>query len=69
MRGGVCMSLDYFEGKWEQARGLIQQKWGKLTKNDMDIINGDIKMLMGKIQEKYGISEKDVKKALKDMGF
>lgn len=63
------MSKDYFEGKWEQVTGLIQKKWGKLTKNDMDVINGDIKMLAGKIQEKYGISEKDVMEALKELGL
>jgi len=53
------MNWDKVEGKWKQLRGRVQQKWGELTDDDMDVIAGKREMLCGKIQERYGIT-KDV---------
>ena len=43
-----------FEGKWKQLKGLAQQKWGKLTGDDLDRIQGKRTELVGAIQERYG---------------
>ncbi len=32
------MNKDVFEGKWEQIKGDVQKKWGKLTNDDLDVI-------------------------------
>lgn len=50
------MNWDQVEGKWTQIKGSVKQKWGKLTDDDLDIIAGKQDQLIGKIQERYGLS-------------
>lgn len=52
------MDADRIKGNWKQLRGTVQKQWGKLTNDDLDIIEGDRDRLVGRIQELYGI-EKD----------
>ena len=58
------MNEDILKGKWKQLEGEIQKEWGKLTKNDLEQINGEAKMLAGKIQEKYGQTSEEAKKGV-----
>jgi uncharacterized protein YjbJ (UPF0337 family) len=58
------MNWDQIEGKWKQAKGEVKQKWGKLTDDDLDVINGKQDVLVGKIQERYGISKEEAQKQL-----
>jgi uncharacterized protein YjbJ (UPF0337 family) len=44
------------EGKWKQYQGKAKEKWGKLTDDDIDVIDGKRQQLVGKIQEHYGIA-------------
>lgn len=60
------MNKDIFEGKWEQLKGNVQKKWGKLTNDDLDLIKGNTKELAGKIQEKYGVSKAEAEKQIED---
>lgn len=60
------MNKDIFEGKWEQFKGEVQKKWGKLTDDDLDVINGNRKKLAGKIQEKYGVTKEEAEKQVAD---
>jgi uncharacterized protein YjbJ (UPF0337 family) len=48
------MNLDQFEGKWEQVKGQVKEKWGKLTNDDMTIIHGKKDQMLGKLRERYG---------------
>jgi uncharacterized protein YjbJ (UPF0337 family) len=50
------MNWDQVEGKWKQTKGQVKEKWGKLTDDDLDIIDGKRQQLVGKIQEHYGIA-------------
>jgi uncharacterized protein YjbJ (UPF0337 family) len=50
------MNWDQFEGKWKQSKGMVKEKWGKLTDSDLDVIEGRRQQLVGKIQERYGIA-------------
>lgn len=50
------MNWDQVEGKWKQYKGQVKEKWGKLTDDDLDVINGRRQQLVGKIQERYGIA-------------
>ena len=42
------MNWDQVEGNWKQFKGKVQQKWGKLTDDDVDVINGKRAELVGK---------------------
>lgn len=48
------MNKDQLEGKWKQMKGRAKEKWGKLTDDDLDEIQGRQQVLVGKIQERYG---------------
>lgn len=61
------MNKDIFEGKWEQFKGDVQKKWGKLTNDDLDVVKGDVKILVGKLQEKYGMTKESAEKAINDV--
>ncbi len=50
------MNWDQIEGKWKQAKGAAKQRWGKLTDDDLDVIAGKRDELVGKVQERYGIT-------------
>jgi uncharacterized protein YjbJ (UPF0337 family) len=50
------MNSDQFEGKWKQLKGQVKQRWGKLTDDDVTALSGKKDELVGKIQERYGIT-------------
>ncbi|MGB7606732.1 MAG: CsbD family protein [Lutisporaceae bacterium] len=60
------MNKDIFEGKWEQVKGEVQKKWGKLTNDDLDVIKGNTKIMVGKLQERYGLTIEDAEKELEN---
>jgi uncharacterized protein YjbJ (UPF0337 family) len=51
-------------GNWKQLRGKAQEKWGKLTNDDLDVIDGKKDQLVGKIQEHYGQSREDAERVV-----
>lgn len=51
------MNWDQAKGKWKQMKGSVKTQWGKLTDDDLEIISGQRDLLVGKIQERYGISK------------
>jgi uncharacterized protein YjbJ (UPF0337 family) len=58
------MNKETLEGKWEQLKGNIRKQWGKLTDDDLDVIQGNIENLIGKLQERYGMTKEEAKKAV-----
>lgn len=63
------MNWDHVEGKWNQYKGQAKERWGRLTDDDLDIVNGKREQLVGRIQERYGfprqIAEMQVNEFLK----
>jgi uncharacterized protein YjbJ (UPF0337 family) len=43
----------------------LQQKWGELTDDEFDQIDGKRDRLVGKIQERYGISRDEADKQVR----
>ena len=60
------MNKDILEGQWNEVKGSIQKRWGKLTNDDLDQIEGDRTKLAGKIQKAYGLQKDEAEKQLKD---
>jgi uncharacterized protein YjbJ (UPF0337 family) len=56
------MNWDQVEGKWKQFKGQAKEKWGKLTDDDLDVIDGRRQQLVGMIQERYGIAREVAEK-------
>jgi uncharacterized protein YjbJ (UPF0337 family) len=51
------MNWDRIEGRWTQVTGKVKEQWGKLTDDDMTEIAGKRDILLGKIQQHYGIAK------------
>jgi uncharacterized protein YjbJ (UPF0337 family) len=51
------MNWDQVSGKWNQMKGAVKEKWGKLTDDDLTVIAGNRDRLLGKLQERYGITK------------
>ena len=58
------MNWDRIEGNWKQFKGNVRQQWGKLTDDQLDVIAGRRDLLLGRIQELYGISREETEKQL-----
>ena len=65
------MNWDQVKGKWKQARGEAKKQWGKLTDDELAMIDGQRDLLIGKVQEKYGIAREEAEKQVKkfESGF
>jgi Uncharacterized protein conserved in bacteria len=58
------MNWDQIKGQWKQMKGSAQTKWGELTDDEMDKVEGDRERLVGKVQEKYGIAREDAERSV-----
>jgi len=58
------MNWNQIEGNWEQFKGKAQTQWGKLTGDDLDVVNGNRRELSGRIQERYGIAQEEADKQI-----
>ncbi len=56
------MDSDRIGGDWKIVRGKVKEKWGKLTNDDLDVVNGKIEQLVGKVQKAYGLEKDAVRK-------
>jgi len=59
------MNWDEVAGKWSQVKGSIKERWGKLTDDDLTVINGQREVLAGKIQERYGITKENAEEQIR----
>ena len=60
------MNWEQLEGKWKRYKGIIKEKWGKLTDSDLDVIAGKRDQLIGRIQERYGMTKEQAQREVKD---
>lgn len=58
------MNWNQIEGNWTQIKGDVQAKWGRLTNDDLDVIEGNRKKLVGKLQERYGQAEDEAEREI-----
>jgi uncharacterized protein YjbJ (UPF0337 family) len=60
------MNKDQASGKWQQVKGKLKQQWGKLTDDDLTVLEGRQDQLAGKIQERYGIAKEDAERQIRE---
>jgi uncharacterized protein YjbJ (UPF0337 family) len=56
------MNSDILKGKWNQIKGDVKKTFGKLTDNDMLVIEGDANKAVGLLQERYGYTREEAEK-------
>ncbi|MEN1758874.1 CsbD family protein [Anoxynatronum sibiricum] len=60
------MNESILKGKWNQMMGSIKKRWGEITDDDLDMIEGDAQKLAGIIQEKYGKSKEEAEEEVRE---
>ena len=60
------MNWQVVEGKWDQIKGQVRQKWGKLTDDDVAKMKGKRERLVGKIKERYGLEKEAAEREVDD---
>jgi len=60
------MDWNQVEGNWKQFKGKVKARWGDLTDDELDVINGRREELLGKIQKAYGIGKDEAERQLRD---
>ncbi len=60
------MNTDILQGRWEQLKGKARVKWGKLTNDDIDQIQGERQKLVGKLRERYGLAQERAEQDVDD---
>ena len=58
------MNWDQISGNWQQFKGEVKEKWGKLTDDDLSIIAGRRDQIAGKLQERYGYAKERAEREL-----
>lgn len=61
------MNWDIVEGKWDQLKGQVRGKFGKLTDDDLEQARGRRQELAGRIQERYGIEREEAERQLDEL--
>ena len=53
------MNEEILMGKWHELKGGIKEKWGKLTDDDLAIVDGGAERLVGLLETRYGYSKEN----------
>jgi uncharacterized protein YjbJ (UPF0337 family) len=60
------MNWEQVKGNWNQVKGKVKRQWGKLTDDQLDVISGNRDILVGRIQEAYGITSEEAERQVRD---
>ena len=60
------MNADVLAGKWKQVQGEVKKQWGKLTDDDLMIVEGKRDKLVGLVQERYGYAHEQAEQEVDD---
>ncbi|HUR87973.1 MAG TPA: CsbD family protein [Ramlibacter sp.] len=60
------MNQDRIRGQWKQVKGRIKEQWGRLTDDDLDVIEGKRDQLLGRIQQRHGVAKDEAQRQVRD---
>jgi uncharacterized protein YjbJ (UPF0337 family) len=58
------MNTEQLKGNWMVFKGKVKEQWGKLTDDDLDVADGKLEQLAGKMAVRYGIAKEEAMKRL-----
>lgn len=61
------MNTAGIKGNWRQLVGKAKEKWGLLTDDDWKVVEGRRDLLLGKIEERYGIAREEAERQLAEL--
>lgn len=60
------MNKEQFQGQWKEIKGKVKETFGKLTDDDLTVINGKRDQLVGALQKRYGIAKEKAEENLRN---
>jgi uncharacterized protein YjbJ (UPF0337 family) len=60
------MTWDEIKGNWREYKGRLKEKWGELTDDDLDRIEGKRDQLLGVLQNRYGRTRERAENEIRD---
>lgn len=58
--------VNVLDGKQRQLKGLDQKRKGKLIGDDLEVIQGTTNLLIGKLQEVYGLTKEEAENKIRE---
>lgn len=55
-------------GNWQQFKGKLREKWGDLTDDELDQVQGRREQLVGRITERSGSRRDEVEREVDNIG-
>ncbi|MBY0269995.1 MAG: CsbD family protein [Burkholderiales bacterium] len=56
------MNWDRIEGDWKKVKGTVRERWGRLSDDHLERIAGTRDLLVGGIQQSYGIAREEAER-------
>lgn len=56
------MNQDRIQGRWKQFKGRVREHWGRLTDDDLDVIEGQRDQLLGRAQRRHGMAREEAER-------
>ena len=56
------MNEDQVAGQWNLIKGKAKERWGRLTDDDLDVVDGKLDQLVGQVQKRYGLERERAQK-------
>ena len=56
-----------FKGGWNEVKGKLKQKYGKLTDNDLTFAEGKDEELLGRLQTRLGKSKEELRREIENL--
>lgn len=58
------MNWDIIQGAWKDWHRRVQERWDKLTSDDLMLIGGSRQRLVGFLQERYGKTRDELEREI-----
>ena len=56
------MHESYLKGQWNEVKGKAKERWGDLTDDDLESIEGKRDQLIGTLQKRYGKARAEIER-------
>ena len=63
----IEMNKLQFKGGWNEVKGKLKQKYGQLTDNDLTFAEGKQDEFLGRLQQKLGKSNEDLRSEIENL--
>jgi uncharacterized protein YjbJ (UPF0337 family) len=63
----MTINQQMLEGHWNEIKGKLRERWGKLTNDDLDRVHGSAEQLVGTIQRKTGEGQEAIEQFLEEL--